>query len=72
MWVGYNDVMGRGPALVVALLMAAGIVRALVRGDAAAGEGLSREDEPLAYWGIVGIAAAALIAMSYTAWNARS
>jgi len=64
--------MGRGPALFVALLMAAGIVRTLIRGDAAAGEGLSREDEPLAFWGIVGIAAAALVVMLYIAWNAHS
>jgi len=56
----------------VALLMAAGIVRTLIRGDAAAGEGLSREDEPLAFWGIVGIAAAALVVMLYIAWNAHS
>jgi hypothetical protein len=64
--------MGRGPALFVALLMAVGIARALIRGDAAAGEGLSREDEPLAYWGIIGIGSAVLVVMLYTAWNVRS
>ncbi len=64
--------MGRGPALFVALLMATGIVRALIKGDAAAGEGLSREDEPLAFWGIVGIAAAILVVILYLAWNAHN
>lgn len=64
--------MGRGPALFIALLMAAGTVRALIRGDAAAGEGLSREDEPLAFWSIVGIAAAIMVVMLYLAAKAHS
>ena len=42
------------------------------RGNAAAGDGLSREDEPLAYWGIVGIAAVMLVVMLYIAWNEGS
>lgn len=62
----------RGSALFVALLMAAGIVRTFIRGDAAAGEGLSREDEPLAFWGIIGIAAAVLVVTLYITWKAHS
>ncbi|MEP9404549.1 hypothetical protein [Sphingomonas sp. VNH70] len=56
----------------MALLMAAGIVRTLIRGNAAAGEGLSREDEPLAFWGVVGTAAVVLVVMLYIAWTAHS
>lgn len=51
--------------------MVAGIVIALIRGDAAAGEGLGREDEPMAFWGLISIYATFAMIMLYVAWHAR-
>jgi hypothetical protein len=44
---------------------------ALIKGDAAAGQGISREDERLAFWGLIFIYAALAIIMLYVAWRAH-
>jgi len=62
--------MDQRGALVGAAILALGITRALVRGDAAAGEGIRREDEPLTYWGIVGAASVCLVLLLIVAWRA--
>jgi len=51
-------------ALIAAVVLALGTIRALVRGDAAAGEGISRQDDPLAYWFIVSLTSAAAILLA--------
>jgi hypothetical protein len=61
--------MDRTSALIVAAILACGIMRALIRGDAAAGEGISRHHEPMAFWGIVSVAAVGLLVMLVIAWR---
>lgn len=62
--------MNKTWAIVVAVILALGITRALVRGDAAAGEGIRRQDEPLAYWGIIATATVGLVVLLVVAWRA--
>lgn len=57
-------------ALIVATLLALCIARALVRGDAAAGEGIKRDESPIAYWGIIAAGLAGLVLLLAVAWRA--
>lgn len=64
--------MHRAPALIFAGLAVAGIVVALIKGDAAAGEGISRENDPMAFWGLMFVYAALALIMLYIAWTATA
>ena len=50
--------MDRTTALIIAAVAGLATVSSLLKRDAAAGRGISREDEPLAYWGIVFVSGA--------------
>lgn len=60
--------MTRNDALIFAAILAASVVTMLLRGEAAAGEGLGRMTEPLGYWCIVAAASVSAVAMLVAAW----
>lgn len=62
--------MKQGLALFVALVMGVDIVLTLMKGRAAAGEGLLRGAEPFGFWGNLVSASAVLLAMLCMAWDA--
>ena len=62
--------MDRTSALIFAGIAITGIVVALIKGDAAAGRGISRKDDSTAFWFLLFVYAVVAVVMLYVAWQA--